>query len=223
MKDLNSDGAHYDLQELAWEMAGRQRTGGALQSEARLPIGVYGVPAVVEYLPHNPEARRVAQALARLIAKRNAELQIEHIGSTAVPGCWGKGIIDLLVTYPAGSLRGARETLDCLGFQRQGGPEPFPESRPMRVGSFEYFGRSYRVHAHVIESGNAQAVNLLKFRDALRRDVDLRRAYEAEKRAILARGITQGTEYSKAKGNFIQRASATVPNVCEPPLLMSIK
>ena len=188
-------------------MAGRQHTGGAEpQAGARLPIGAYSVPAVVEYLPHNPEARRVAQALVRLIAKRNAELQLEHIGSTAVPGCWGKGIIDLLVAYPAGSLRGTREMLDRLGFQRQGGPEPFPESRPMRVGSFEYFGRSYRIHAHVIESGNPEAVNLLKFRDALRQDTDLRRAYEAEKRAILARGITQGTEYSKAKGDFIQRA-----------------
>lgn len=208
MKDQNSHGgANHNFQELAWEMEGRQRGTGSLpQTGARLPIGIYNVPAAVEYLPHNPEARRVAQALARLIAKRNAELQIEHIGSTAVPGCWGKGIIDLLVGYPAGSLRGARETLDRLGFQRQGGPEPFPESRPMRVGSFEYFGRSYRIHAHVIENGNAEAVNLLKFRDALRQDMDLRRAYEAEKRAILARGITQGTEYSKAKGDFIQRA-----------------
>lgn len=207
MKDLYSDGTHYDLQQLAWEMAGRQRCAGtAPQAGARLPIGVYSVPAVVEYLPHHPETRRVAQALVRLIARRNIELQIKHIGSTAVPGCWGKGIIDLLVAYPAGALARARGTLDRLGFQRQGGPEPFPESRPMRVGSFEYFGRSYRIHAHVIESGSAEAVNLLKFRDALRQDTDLRRAYEAEKRAILSRGITQGTEYSKAKGDFIQRA-----------------
>ena len=207
MKDLNSVGAQYGLQQLAWEMAGRQRSGGAVPPFGScLPIGAYSVSAVVEYLPHNPEARRVAQALARLIAKRNAELQIDHIGSTAVPGCWGKGIIDLLVTYPAGSLPAARETLDRLGFQRQRGPEPFPESRPMRVGSFEYFNRGYRIHAHVIEGGNAEAIDLLKFRDALRQDVDLRRAYEAEKRAILARGITQGTEYSKAKGDFIRRA-----------------
>lgn len=175
------------------------------QAGARLPIGIYNTPAAVEYLPHNPEARRVAQALAGLIARRNSDLQVEHIGSTAVPGCWGKGIIDLLVIYPTGSLRAARETLDRLGFQRQGGPEPFPESRPMRVGSIEYFGRRYRIHAHIIESGNTEAMHLINFRDALRLHAALRRAYEAEKRAILARGITQGTEYSKAKGDFIQR------------------
>jgi hypothetical protein len=34
--------------------------------------------------------------------------------------------------------------------------------------------------------------------------VELRRAYEAEKRAILARGITRGNEYSDAKGDFIR-------------------
>jgi len=208
MNDHDSHGeTDYDFQELTRQTGTRQRTNGSMpRAGARLPIGLYNVPAAVEYLPHNPEARRVGQALAGLIAKRNAELQVEHIGSTAVPGCWGKGIIDLLIAYPGGSLRAARETLDGLGFQCQGGPEPFPESRPMRVGSFEYFGRNYRIHAHVIENGHAEAVNLIRFRDALREDADLRRAYEAEKRAILARGITQGTEYSKAKGDFILRA-----------------
>jgi len=34
----------------------------------------------------------------------------------------------------------------------------------------------------------------------------LQRAYEAHKRAILARGLTKSNEYSKAKGDFIQRA-----------------
>ncbi len=207
MKERNPQSANFDFHDPVWQAAARQRSAGApASSGARLPIGIYNVPAAVEYLPHNPEARRVAQALARLIVRRNANLEVEHIGSTAVPGCWGKGIIDLLIGYPGGTLRAARETLDRLGFQRQGGPEPFPESRPMRVGSFEYFGRAYRIHAHVIESGTAEAVNLIKFRDALRQDATLRRAYEAEKRAILARGITQGTEYSKAKGDFILRA-----------------
>ena len=53
-----------------------------------------------------------------------------------------------------------------------------------------------------------EARDLIRFRDLLRDDISLRRAYEAEKRAILARGIVKGTEYSKAKGEFIRRALA---------------
>jgi GrpB-like predicted nucleotidyltransferase (UPF0157 family) len=74
----------------------------------------------------------------------------------------------------------------------------------MRVGGVEYFGRAYRVHAHVVATGSDEARDLIKFRDILRSNSGLRRAYEAEKRAILARGITKSTEYSKAKGDFIR-------------------
>jgi GrpB-like predicted nucleotidyltransferase (UPF0157 family) len=74
----------------------------------------------------------------------------------------------------------------------------------MRVGGVEYLGRAYRVHAHVIAAGSDAARDLLKFRDILRVNTGLRRAYEAEKRAILARGVTKSTEYSKAKGDFIR-------------------
>ena len=70
----------------------------------------------------------------------------------------------------------------------------------MRVGSFAHFGRSHRIHAHVMESGSAEAQDLIRFRDLLRQDIDLRRAYEAEKRAILARGITQGQRIFRGQG-----------------------
>jgi len=168
-------------------------------------MGLYR-PSEAHYLPYNWQSPRVAAHLASAIVEVNPWLKVEHIGSTAVPGCWGKGIIDLLVTYETGCLRAAKDTLDRLGFQRQSGPDSFPESRPMRVGSIEFFGRIYRVHAHVIEAGSPEARDLVRFRDLLRDDAELRRAYEAEKRAILARGIARSSEYSKAKGEFIRRA-----------------
>jgi GrpB-like predicted nucleotidyltransferase (UPF0157 family) len=202
---------NHDSRGLSWQLAPRQMHGGfPCQPSSRLPIGIY-TPTAVEYLPHNSEARRVVQSIAALVVTPANNLQIEHIGSTAVPGCWGKGIIDLLVIYPPGGLKSARQALDRIGFQRQGGAAPFPESRPMRVGSFAHFGRSHRIHAHVMESGSAEAQDLIRFRDLLRQDIDLRRAYEAEKRAILARGITKGNEYSEAKGEFIRRALGDRP------------
>ena len=76
----------------------------------------------------------------------------------------------------------------------------------MRVASVEHFGRTYRLHAHVIEAGTVEAGNFVRFRDLLRQNPELRRAYETTKRVILARGITVGTEYSKAKGAFIHAA-----------------
>ena len=171
--------------------------------QSGLFVGPYTLTAA-EYLPYNPESFRVAALIARTIGAANSILGVEHIGSTAVPGCWGKGIIDLLVLYGAGELESARDRLDRLGFQHQPGPDPFPEDRPMRVGGIEYLGRAYRVHAHVIAAGSDEARDLLKFRDILRSNTGVRQAYEAEKRVILSRGITKSTEYSKAKGDFIR-------------------
>jgi GrpB-like predicted nucleotidyltransferase (UPF0157 family) len=47
------------------------------------------------------------------------EVIVEHVGSTAVPGCAGKGAIDLLVPYREGELEPVKEILEQLGFQRQ--------------------------------------------------------------------------------------------------------
>ncbi len=166
--------------------------------------------SAVEYLPYDPESRRVAGLVAKYITNSNRDLNVEHIGSTAVLGCWGKGIIDLLVGYAPGELSSAQRTLERLGFQHRTAPEPFPESRPMPVGSVEHMGRIYRLHAHVVLRGASEAQELLRFRDLLQQNFELRRAYEAEKRAILARGISAGAEYSRAKGQFIRWALGIV-------------
>ena len=161
-----------------------------------------------EYLPYDHESPRVADSVARMILAADARLRVEHVGSTAVPGCWGKGVVDLALLYPIGRLAEAQETLDRLGFQQQTGPEPFPESPPLRVAGVEYLGRDYRVHVHVLEEGCAEAGDLIKFRDLLRNNVGLRRAYEMEKRVILSRGVSKSIQYSKAKGEFVRTALA---------------
>jgi GrpB-like predicted nucleotidyltransferase (UPF0157 family) len=154
----------------------------------------------------DPRARLVAERVAELICNLQPELTVEHIGSTAVPGLAGKGIVDLMVLYPAGHLESAKAALDRLGFQRQSPRDPFPESRPMRLGALSFDGKTFRLHAHVIAADHAEAAELRRFRNRLRRDANLRAAYVARKRAILESGITDSIDYSYAKGEFVQAA-----------------
>jgi len=162
------------------------------------------IPA--EFRAYDPEAKEIARLLREAIQGVEPRLQVEHVGSTSVPGCGGKGIIDLAVLYPEYLLAGARAVLDGLGFQKQGGPEPFPENRPMRVGCLEHDGRPFRIHAHVIALNSEEHGELVWFRETLRRDSVLRQSYEERKRAILAMGIQDSIEYCKAKGAFITNA-----------------
>ncbi|MGH9846414.1 MAG: GrpB family protein [Blastocatellia bacterium] len=169
-------------------------------------------PIVTQYeeLPaachdYDPRAPQVALLLEQMITRRLPEIVVEHVGSTSVPGCAGKGVIDLMVVYPNGELEGTKALLDALGFQRQTGRDPFPESRPMRKGAIEFDGARFRIHAHVIARDSAEVEELRSFRDHLRADVELLAAYVARKREILAAGVTDSLNYSYAKGEFIQQ------------------
>jgi GrpB-like predicted nucleotidyltransferase (UPF0157 family) len=176
-------------------------------------IGTYQ-PVPVACHPWDPRAPEVARRVAALIRRRLPAATVEHVGSTAVPGCAGKGVIDLLLLYPPGRLVTARDALDDLGFQHQGGRSPWPEERPMRVGSVRHEETVFQLHVHVVAEGDPDEVELLRFRDALRADPALVAGYVAAKRAVLAAAAASGIvyasgdaiEYVQAKGPFIERA-----------------
>jgi GrpB-like predicted nucleotidyltransferase (UPF0157 family) len=149
----------------------------------------------------------VARAVAEAITARDGRLRVEHVGSSSVPGLGGKGYVDLVVLYPDGALDAAKDVLAALGFQRQRGRDPWPETRPLRLGQVEHAGRSYPVNAHVVAASAGEVAELLTFRDRLRADPALQRAYEAEKRD-LAGGVLDGVDYAEKKSGFVRRVLA---------------
>jgi len=168
-------------------------------------IGPYNHPGAV-CIPYDPLAPQAAREVIRLIVARDSLLTVEHVGSTAVPGCDGKGVLDLLVMYEPGGLERAKTALADMGFQKQTGRDPWPETRPMRVGSLMFEGRLFPIHAHVIARDSAEASELIRFRDRLRADPELRNAYMARKREIIRAGVPDSIEYSVIKGGFIRDA-----------------
>ena len=85
------------------------------------------------------------------------------------------------------------------------GAGPFPENRPMRVGSVAYSGHLFQIHVHIIRQGAAEAYSIIKFRDALREDSRLRKQYVECKRQILRSGTTDSLDYCRAKSSFVQQ------------------
>jgi GrpB-like predicted nucleotidyltransferase (UPF0157 family) len=155
------------------------------------------------YVEYDPGAVGAAAQAATLIESEIPWVQVEHIGSTAVPGCAGKGIVDLMALYPPGELEATRAAVDRIGFQRQKTGHIFSEDRPMRVGAIEHAGKRYRLHLHLIGLNSPEKETLRRFRDALRTDAALRDAYQAKKRAILHSGVHEAKDYTHAKGAFI--------------------
>ena len=153
---------------------------------------------------YDPRVVSVAAHVAEAIHQHQPDLVVEHIGSTAIPGCAGKGVVDLMVLYPTGQLEMAKALLDQLGFQRQTTRDPWPETRPMRIGAIEYDGKVFRLHAHVIAQDSPEVKELRAFRDRLRNNPRWLSASVECKRQIIAAGVTDAVDYSIAKGEFIR-------------------
>ena len=53
-------------------------------------------------LPCDLRAPEVAREVAERVERRLAGVSVEHVGSSAVPGCAGKGVVDLMIPYREG-------------------------------------------------------------------------------------------------------------------------
>jgi len=165
------------------------------------PIGPYErLPASVE--PWDPRTVTVAQTVIGLVAQRRPDLAVEHIGSTAVPGLPGKGIVDLVIATEPDDVPVVAEMLFDLGFGPQPGQDPFPPTRPMLVGSLVVDGTLFRIHLHVQPRGD-EVIRDLAFRDALLADPELVAAYAALKSEIVAGGHHASFQYTYRKQAWI--------------------
>ncbi len=149
----------------------------------------------------------VAAELIKEIAAVSDIFDVEHIGSTAVPGSCGKGIIDLMALYPEGKLEETKEILLSIGFCKQGDEFAcqWPEDRPMYLGIYNFKGESFTVYIHVLKKDNEEVQRFRTFRERLKRDPDLLKEYCTAKESLVSEGINDSDEYTKRKGVVISR------------------
>jgi GrpB-like predicted nucleotidyltransferase (UPF0157 family) len=172
-------------------------------------IGPYPQPSPPPaLLPYDARAPLAAERVLQEIRERLPGVSAEHIGSTSVPGCDGKGYVDLLLVYhDEDELQRIKDALEGLGCQRQRGRDPWPEDRPMRTGTITHDGATFLLHVHVVSAASPEPDALRRFRDRLRAEPALVAAYVAQKRAILEAGVLDGVDYSEAKTEFITHAA----------------
>lgn len=131
---------------------------------------------------------------------------IDHVGSTAVPGLAAKPIIDIDVT-----LRGYEEIAPAAACMVAAGYE----ARGNRYNDDMWaFSRAAApaCRVYLCPPGNDTHRKRLIFRDRLRGDGDLCAAYAALKRALSRRFPLDGDSYTAAKRDFIEAAiNASLP------------
>lgn len=161
---------------------------------------------IVEYDPRWPARFALESARIRSVLAEPA-LEIEHHGSTAVPGLAAKPVIDILVAVDSM----ARATRYAMVLVEYGYEEVDPRYREMWPERIVLVRREHgtRVcHIHLMLRGHPIWTRLLAFRDYLRSHPEVAAEYAALKRDLARTAGSDRHAYMTAKGDFIQRTTA---------------
>jgi len=153
---------------------------------------------------HDPRWAAVFDAEAETVrsALANTPVEVEHIGSTAVPGLHAKPILDIAVgCHDASSHAEIREALESIEYVFHGDQG---EEGGLLFLKGPDSGRTH--HLHVVAVDSRQWKNYLAFRDGLRSTETLRTAYSELKKSLAEEFSEDRLSYQDAKSPFIEDA-----------------
>ncbi len=163
---------------------------------------------VVNYDPIWPVLfQKLKDALERNI--RDLPVEIEHIGSTSVPGLAAKPILDINIIIPNRDLLPTIiGRLAELGYEHNGdqgilGREAFKRTST-QVPFTEPFQNWMRHHLYVCAEDARELKRQLFFRDYLRSHPAKRDAYAELKFKLVIQFRNEREKYTDAKSSFIQ-------------------
>jgi GrpB-like predicted nucleotidyltransferase (UPF0157 family) len=139
---------------------------------------------------------------ARLAEVLAPGARVEHVGSTSVPGLGAKPIVDILVGVDRLSdVERCIPEIEALGYEYV--PDYEAELPQRRFFRRDEAGKRAQ-HLHAVEVDSDFFRDHLAFRDALRADPKLARAYETLKRELAGRFGRDRESYSDAKTLFVE-------------------
>ena len=161
------------------------------------PVRVDGPITLAEADPAWP--RQFAREEERLRAALGTRaLQIEHVGSTAVPGLAAKPIIDIvLVVADTTDEADYVSDLEAAGYVLHARDFHPTEHRLLT-------DLNRKVQVHVLTVGDPEVERMLLFRDRLRTHPRDRDIYERAKRELAARRWAYVQDYADAKSSVVE-------------------
>jgi len=153
-------------------------------------------------LPYDSEAPRIFENIKRfLLSVIPLEVEVEHVGSTAIPGLAGKGIIDVLIITRQERVWEVVKLLESRGFRYnpEGGAPP---ERLFVSGPYRYKGKDLHIHLH-ITFGSKENQDMLLFRDYLRRHPEEAERYYELKRQWDREAGSDNDKYGELKTPYV--------------------
>jgi GrpB-like predicted nucleotidyltransferase (UPF0157 family) len=154
------------------------------------------------FKPFSKEYKKVFARQEHIIKKSLKKINgavVSHVGSTAIHGMGGKGIVDILVFVPKKSISKAKKALESAGFSYSG------NWRKRRLFFSKYYVQKKRArlsHVH-LTSETKELHKLITLVGYLKTHKKARKAYEALKRKASKLYWMDGEKYRKFKKKFL--------------------
>jgi GrpB-like predicted nucleotidyltransferase (UPF0157 family) len=189
-------------------MADPSRPGRAPMTEEEIraawvtePPRFVGRIEVADYDPEWPRLfQREADRIRSVLGKR--VVQLEHVGSTSVPGLAAKPIIDILLVVPdSGDEPAYVPDLEAAGYLLVIREAEWQQHRVFK-------GPDTNVNLHVYSPGSPEIGRYLIFRDRLRSDPADRERYQRVKHELAQRDWRYVQQYADAKTEVVEEIIA---------------
>ncbi|WP_174520241.1 GrpB family protein [Amphibacillus sediminis] len=175
-----------------------QRSDKELQKNTIGELKPHNAPIIlVEYDPSWPEwFEREANRIHSVLGSK--ALQVEHVGSTSVPGLCAKPIIDMiLVVKDSANEPSYVPAMEAAGYKLQIREPEWFEHRLFK-------GPDTDINLHVFSLGTAEIDKMLRFRDWLRSNEMDRNKYAEVKRSLANSKWRHVQHYADAKTSIVQ-------------------
>ncbi len=165
---------------------------------------------IVKLLPYNPKWQVAFEKEKKFLLKElyGLVLNIEHIGSTSIPGIVAKPIIDMLMAVSSlEDVSELRNKLEKIGYEyRENGSDDIqilfvkgPEEK-----------RTY--YLHITELNSIEWQNSIGFRNYLRKNPERAKQYSDLKSELAVKYSHDRAKYSANKANFVRETIELAQN-----------
>ena len=159
----------------------------------------------VRILPYDRKAPEIYDEIEKFIySVIPYQVEVEHIGSTAIVGLGGKGIIDILIITNRAYMLKVVELLESKGYKHNPQAGTIPE-RLFVSGPYRYKERELHIHIHITFSGSKEHKDKLLFRDYLRRYPEEAETYFELKKKWSMEAGSDGSKYTELKASYINK------------------
>lgn len=141
-----------------------------------------------------------------LTVLKNECINVQHVGSTAVVGLGGKGIIDIAIAVAKTDIESAFHKIESLGYiYRETGSAP--ERWFFRIDLPDTEEKTRRYHLHLTFPESLEWKRLIAFRDYLRSHPSALKEYAELKKQSAEEVNEDGALYRKKKSPFFEKIS----------------